>query len=66
MHASKLAQVIVAGALAITMVGVIKPAAADEPGSCGEYKYWKDGGCVDAREKPAAAWADTMTKRPTW
>jgi len=65
MHASKLAQVIVAGALAITMVGVIKAAAADEPGSCGEYKYWKDGGCVDARSGCVDARRSLLRRGPT-
>jgi hypothetical protein len=67
MQTSKLvAQLMVAGVLAIATLGITKAVAEDEPGSCGEYKYWKDGGCVDAREKPAAAWTDSMTKRPVW
>ena len=25
-------------------------------GDCGEYRYWHNGHCVDAREKPGKGW----------
>ena len=28
--------------------------AASGPGECGEYKYWHDGHCTDARMKPSS------------
>jgi hypothetical protein len=40
--------------------------AADHPGSCGVYKYWHDGHCVDARNAPAKSWTDTMASKLTW
>ncbi len=68
MHTSKLtvrASLIVA-LLAITAFGVTKAGAEDEPGRCGEYKYWQDGQCVDARNKADPAWVDRMMSRPVW
>jgi hypothetical protein len=56
---------VIATALAIAATG-IAAASAEEAGSCGEYKYWHDGKCVDARDKPAATWSDSMAKRPAW
>jgi len=37
------------------------------PGECGEYMYWKDGKCVDARNAPLEPWTDQMAKKKaTW
>jgi hypothetical protein len=31
------------------------------PGSCGEYMYWHDGKCVDARAKPSGkSWMQSI------
>src|SRR6516165_9542324 len=35
----------------------VAPAAVRQgPGSCGEYQYWHDGKCVDARQKTPGSW----------
>jgi len=32
-----------------------------EPGECGQYMYWQNGGCTDARDKGSGkSWADEM------
>lgn len=31
-------------------------AAALHAGECGEFKYWHNGQCVDARTKPGKNW----------
>jgi hypothetical protein len=37
------------------------------PGDCGEYMYWKDGKCVDARDRAPEAWTEQMAKKKaTW
>ena len=59
-------QIILASALAISAAGITKAVAQDEPGECGEYRYWKDGRCVDTRNSPPKAWSETMTSRPVW
>lgn len=31
------------------------------PGECGEYMYWHDGNCADARDKKASkSWTDEI------
>jgi hypothetical protein len=35
-------------------VGSMTAMAANRPGECGEYKYWHDGQCTDARMKPSS------------
>lgn len=50
---------------ATSALGITKATAADA-GNCGEYNYWHDGKCVDARDKPAKAWAESMTSKPAW
>ena len=36
-------------------------------GSCGEYRYWHAGHCVDARNKEPGGWSDTMAaKKALW
>lgn len=53
-------------AFAATAAGIVGAGAA-EPGNCGEYMYWKGGKCVDARDRQAGAWSDTMAaKKATW
>jgi hypothetical protein len=52
---------------AIMAAGVVRAAAATaEAGACGEYRYWKDGKCVDARDEQTGAWSESMTKKPAW
>ena len=72
MHTSKLtARMLIASVLAIAASGFANAAPATrheyrEAGGCGEYMYWHDGRCVDARQRPGKAWAEGMTTRPTW
>jgi hypothetical protein len=60
------------GAVAVLMVataaGFANAATKAHGGyhACGEYKYHHNGQCVDARDRPPAAWADSMTSRPAW
>jgi hypothetical protein len=43
-----------ATALTASLVAVSMTAmAANRPGECGEYMYWHDGHCADARAKPS-------------
>jgi hypothetical protein len=36
-------------------------------GSCGEYRYWHAGHCVDARDRQGNGWSDSMaTKKALW
>jgi hypothetical protein len=65
MQTLKLVRPVLIAALMMTTVGIAKAVAADA-GNCGEYKYWRDGNCVDARDKPAGAWSETMSKRSSW
>ena len=48
MHMLKLLAAIAAIAVSLTVV-----ARAAGPGNCGEYMYWKDGKCADARNSSA-------------
>jgi len=42
-------------------------ARAAGPGECGQYMYWKDGKCMDARNPTPEAWTDKMAKKKaTW
>jgi hypothetical protein len=53
-------------AAVLIAVGAAGIARATEPGNCGEFKYWKGGKCVDAREPEAKPWVDRMMARPVW
>jgi len=54
-------------ALAAMTLPFTMSARAVRPGECGEYMYWKDGKCVDARNAPLEPWADQMAKKKaTW
>jgi hypothetical protein len=38
-----------------------KANGARAPGSCGEYMYWHNGKCMDARNTPSGkSWSDEM------
>lgn len=56
----------------LTVVPAMMPALqasaapADKPGSCGEYMYWRDGKCVDARNRDSAQWSEQMSRKPAW
>lgn len=30
------------------------------PGACGEFMYWRDGKCQDARTKPGKSWMQSV------
>jgi hypothetical protein len=51
---------LVLAGLSITAVAAL--AASKAPaGQCGEYKYWHEGKCLDARNAPSGkTWADEM------
>jgi hypothetical protein len=62
-------KLLVALVLAFGSLSVIATAQAVQrtPGDCGEYMYWKDGKCVDARNKSSSGWTDTMSsKKAQW
>jgi hypothetical protein len=68
MHLIKLAL-----AVAVPIVGVAsvslpsaQAAAKQRPGSCGEYEYWHDGKCVDARQKAPGDWSEGMSTKSQW
>ena len=53
--------------LAAITVPLTVAAWAAEPGECGEYMYWKQGKCLDARNPEPEAWSDQMAKKKaTW
>jgi len=53
--------------LAISIPLIVTGWAAERAGGCGEYMYWKDGKCVDARNHAPEAWPDQMAKKKaTW
>jgi hypothetical protein len=57
--------------LCVALVAITVPlslsARAASPGECGEYMYWKNGKCVDARSSKAESWPDQMAKKKaTW
>jgi hypothetical protein len=42
-------------------------AASNSPGECGEYMYWHNGACVDARDRSSSSWGDSMSnKKAQW
>lgn len=48
-----------AGIAAATGIVAAQPRGA--PGECGQYMYWEDGHCIDARDKKGTkSWADEM------
>ena len=54
-------------ALAAMTLPFTMSARAAAPGECGEYMYWKNGKCVDARNAPLEPWTDQMAKKKaTW
>jgi hypothetical protein len=57
---------LLAGGLFAAMPAGGANAASDAPGSCGEFMYWREGRCVDARQKSPSAWSETMGHRPVW
>jgi hypothetical protein len=57
--------------LCVALVAITVPltlsARAAGPGECGEYMYWKDGRCVDARNATPEPWTNHMAKKKaTW
>ena len=62
---------VIFGLLAFAMLAAVAGAASarakqgdnalEGPGSCGQYMYWHEGKCVDARIKPdSKPWSDEM------
>ena len=56
-------------ALALATLGAMVATAVarprDDAGDCGPYKYWHDGQCLDARDKPSTkSWAEEMLAKP--
>jgi hypothetical protein len=49
---------VLGGVLAVALVDSTSaaPTRRAGPGECGEYKYWHQGHCVDARDAPGKAW----------
>jgi hypothetical protein len=46
-----------AGFVALAAANIVQAASTHEgPGDCGEYRYWHNGHCVDARTKPGKDW----------
>ena len=46
-----------AGFITLAVANVTQAASNHEsPGDCGEYRYWHNGHCVDARTKPGKDW----------
>jgi len=53
--------------LAAITVPLSLSAGAASPGECGEYMYWKNGKCMDARNVTPEPWTDQMAKKKaTW
>jgi hypothetical protein len=68
MHLTKLAvavAVAVVGAASVSLPSA-QAAVKQRPGSCGEYEYWHDGKCVDARQKAPANWSAGMSTKSQW
>jgi hypothetical protein len=55
-------RVLVALAAAAAAAGTVAFAGPKgEPGECGQYMYWQNGGCTDARDKGSGkSWVDEM------
>ena len=54
-------------AVALSIATLTSLVRAAERGNCGEYMYWKDGKCVDARNKDVEPWPERMAKKKaTW
>lgn len=48
---------VVASFMAITGASITQAATVHHAaGTCGEYSYWHNGHCVDARTKPGKDW----------
>ena len=69
---STIMRTIISGLLAFGMLAAVageasarakqgRDGALEGPGSCGQYMYWQEGKCVDARTKPSdKPWSDEM------
>ena len=52
--------------LAAAMSADASEARTAAAGGCGEYMYWHDGKCADARARPPLSWSETMAKKSNW
>jgi hypothetical protein len=66
MHLIKFAAAVAVVGSSSAMLQGAQAVTRNGPGSCGEYEYWHDGKCVDARQKRPSTWSDGMTRRPVW
>jgi hypothetical protein len=71
MHMLRLLAGLALVAVSLTTVTTISwapggAAQAAGSGNCGEYMYWQNGKCVDARDKSADSWSESMGKKATW
>ncbi len=64
-HAVSLAGLTLAGLGTTTLPGADEAQAA-APGRCGEYMYWRNGKCVDARNRGAEPWPEQMRRKAAW
>jgi len=47
------------------IVATAVAAPRDDAGDCGQYRYWRDGQCTDARDRPSSkSWAEEMLAKP--
>ena len=46
--------------IAVAAAGTTKAATIHHAGDCGEYRYWHNAHCVDAREKPGKDWTASV------
>jgi hypothetical protein len=65
MHLIKLAVAVAVVGSSVSSHGA-HAAVKQRPGSCGEYEYWHDGKCVDARQKAPANWSEGMSNKSQW
>jgi hypothetical protein len=61
MSKTKLSIALVVGALAIVLP--LSALLAAKKGACGEFKHWRDGRCVDARQAPPTSWPDAILSK---
>ena len=53
-------------AATVIAAGTSLASQAAGPGGCGQYMYWHDGRCIDARGQGAKSWIDTMKGSSKW
>jgi hypothetical protein len=56
MSKTRLRIALAAGALASLLP--LSALLAAKKGGCGEFKHWRDGRCIDARQTPPRGWVE--------